>query len=118
MEWVRLRPENPYSGAPVTFTLSKGLFPAFPQALTLESSDGTFRLPLEGGVASVHLASAGRYTIRSGDRHYSFDVAIQREVPLQAELGMTLGVVLILLGGLIRWTKKRRAGSIFPSGQS
>jgi len=118
MPWLTLHPVEPYTGAPLTITLEPSAFKNLPEAIVLESSIGSYDLPVREGRAYVTLTSPGNYRLTTKDLSFGFDVRAQSNIPIQTELLLTIGLVLVALGGILRWTQKRKAGSTSPSGPS
>jgi len=118
MPWIEIHPERPTEGDTLTFKLKPGYLETEPSLLLLESDRERVNIPLHDGTAQITLVKAGHYTLHSNDHRFSFELLGRKNVPVENELLLTMGLVLVGLGGIVRWTQKRRAGSTFRSGGS
>lgn len=118
MPWLEINPTQPREGDTVTITLTPDYFAKVPDSILLESEVERVSLPVRAGVAQIHLVRTGHYTLRADDHRFSFELLGRQAVPIQNELLLTMGLVLFGLGGLVRWTQRRKAGSTSPSGGS
>lgn len=123
---IDVLPDSLRTGAPITARVTQTVGTESPPAIKVlprgQAGVEAFDVPLRRDGDQLEgqfiLSFPGRYELQLGDLRRTIEVDAQRDLSFQQEFGLFSVVVIILVGGMLLWLRRKKstAGSVSGSG--